>query len=94
MIAHSRAVRADTCISGRANLERGSATYVDCIIEDLSPTGACVVFSADVLVPRYFDLTVGHDGQTHRARMMWQQANKVGVMFLKARANAPEVLPD
>ena len=68
--------------------------YVDCIIEDLSPTGACVVFSADVLVPRYFDLTVGQDGQTYRARTMWQQANKVGVMFLKARANAPEVLPD
>ena len=68
--------------------------YVDCIIEDLSAAGACINFPKSVLVPTYFDLKVGHDGQSYRARMMWQHANKVGVMFLRVRANAPEVLPD
>lgn len=80
-------------MSGRAFLEHGSAKHVHCIIEDLSATGACVNFPEGVLVPTYFDLEVGHNGQSYRARMMWQHANKVGVMFLKGRANAPEVLP-
>lgn len=92
MISSNRAVRATTCISGRAFLEHGSATQVDCIIEDLSAAGACVSFPEGVLVPTYFDLKVGHDGQSYRARMMWQHADQVGVMFLRVRANAPEVI--
>ena len=94
MTAHSRAVRAKTCISGRANFEHSPAMCVDCIIEDLSATGACVAFAVGLSVPKYFILTVAHGVQGYRARVMWQQANKVAVLFLMPRANAPEVLPD
>lgn len=94
MSAHSRAVRAKTHISGRVDLKQIPAMHVDCIIEDLSQTGACVVFAERLSIPKYFVLTFGHSGQSYRARMTWQKANKVGVMFLNARANAPEVLPD
>lgn len=94
MSAHSRAVRSKTYISGRADLKQNPAMQVDCIIEDLSATGACVIFAAGLSIPKYFVLTFWQGGQSYRARMTWQQANKVGAIFLNARANAPEVLSD
>ncbi|GJD96982.1 hypothetical protein OCOJLMKI_4210 [Methylobacterium iners] len=93
MDTSSRATRAHTRMAGRAALEDGSAVLVDCIVEDLSPTGARVVFSADVSIPGYFDLVIGPARRSHRVRTVWRQANMAGVMFLKARANVPGVLP-
>jgi hypothetical protein len=66
---------------------------VACFVQDLSPAGACVVFPKGVVIPRHFDLFIGLSVQSHRARTMWQQAGMAGVMFLEARANAPEVVP-
>ena len=94
MNAHRRAVRANTCMSASASFVRGFAQPMNCIVTDLSATGAGVVFLANVSIPRYLNLTFSRDGQSYRAQTMWQQANKVGVMFLPARVNAPEVLAD
>ena len=80
-------------MAGRAVLERGSSALMDCLVEDLSPMGARVVFSADVTIPKHFDLVLGPDSRSHRVRTVWQQANTAGIMFLEARANVPEVLP-
>ena len=81
-------------MAGCAALERDSSVLIDCLVEDLSLTGARVVFSAGVTIPKHFDLVLGSDGRSHRVRTVWQQANTAGIMFLEARANVPEVLPD
>ncbi|GJD94010.1 hypothetical protein ACFPQ7_24540 [Methylobacterium iners] len=94
MDASSRASRAHTRMAGRAALVDGSAVLIDCIVEDLSPTGARVIFSADTLIPGYFELEIGPVGQSHCVRTVWRQANTAGVIFLKAQVNAPGVLSD
>jgi hypothetical protein len=93
MDEHRKTIRASTRLYGRAVLDGASPAAVACFVQDFSPTGACVVFARAVAIPKYFDLFVGQDSQGHRARTIWRQANTAGVMFLEARANAPEVLP-
>ena len=93
MDEHRKTIRASTCLYGRAVLGEPSPAAVACFVQDISPTGACVVFARPVAIPRYFDLFLGQDSRGHRARTIWRQANTAGVMFLEARANTPEVLP-
>ena len=87
-------LRAQACISGQAALEREASTFVDCVVQNLSPAGACVVFSDQVTAPRFFDLFIGQSGRARRVRTVWRQAGTAGVMFVEARANAPAVLSD
>ncbi|MCJ2036647.1 PilZ domain-containing protein [Methylobacterium sp. J-068] len=83
-----------THLAARAALDRTSPETLPCLVRNLSPIGACVVFCADVTVPEYFDLFLGPDTRPYRAHLIWHDANTVGVSFLEARENAPEVLPD
>ena len=86
-------LRAQARISGHAALEREASTLVDCVVQNLSPAGACVVFSDQVTAPRFFDLFIGQGGRACRVRTIWREAGTAGVMFMGARANAPSVLP-
>ncbi|GEP08138.1 hypothetical protein MOX02_61760 [Methylobacterium oxalidis] len=92
MLEHRTTPRAQTGIPGRATFVRGSSATVSCLISDLSPSGARVVFSAGTRVPAYFDLYIGQSGP-HRAKTVWQQPGMAGVIFSAGRANVPEVLP-
>jgi hypothetical protein len=95
MNEHRLAARAQTRLTGRV-LERSALAEEPCFVQNLSPVGACVVFSEGT-IPRRFDLFIGHDGRAHRALTIWRKANVAGVRFLEARPNearpnAPEVL--
>ena len=64
-----------------------------CPVQNLSPVGACVVFSEGATIPKRFVLFIGQDSQPHRALTIWRKANVAGVRFLEARPNAPGVWP-
>ena len=66
MQEHRIAARARTRLTGRA-LERSALSEEPCLVQNLSPVGACVVFSEGATIPKRFDLFIGQDTRAHRA---------------------------
>ena len=64
---------------------------VDCIVRDISPAGARLIFSDAVSVPEAVDLYIPHKETTLRAHVQWRHRDEVGVVFSKelARSSAP-----
>jgi PilZ domain len=58
---------------------RRSAT--DCLIRDISPTGARLIFSDTVTVPDMVDLYIPQKEQMLRAHVQWRHGDEVGVGF-------------
>jgi hypothetical protein len=75
--------RQRTFLQGRLffNNRRNS---VDCIIRDLSDTGARLQFSAAVAVPEALELYVPHKDQMFRVRAEWRQDEEMGVTFVQS----------
>ena len=68
---------------------------VDCLIRDISDTGARVIFSSTVQIPDVVDLYIPQKEQTLRAVVQWRHGEEVGVAFGDAaRAPATPVSPD
>ena len=59
--------------------ERGST--MDCVVRNFSETGACVEFDSAPRLPEQMNLTIAHKGRSFLARMIWRQANRVGLAF-------------
>jgi hypothetical protein len=63
---------------------------VDCLIRDISDTGARLAFSAAVQIPSVIELYIPQKEQTLRALVQWRFGDEVGVAFGEAaRAPAP-----
>jgi hypothetical protein len=65
---------------------------MDCLIRDLSDSGARIIFSGTVGVPDVVDLYVPQKEQTLRARVQWRRGDEIGLVFPdapSAAANAP-----
>jgi hypothetical protein len=54
---------------------------LDCLIRDISQTGARLIFSDTVTVPDHIDLYIPQKEQTLRAQVHWRHGNEVGVGF-------------
>jgi hypothetical protein len=59
----------------------------DCLIRDISPTGARLIFSETVSVPDIVDLYIPQKEQTQRVHVQWRHGNEVGVAFGNAQAS-------
>ena len=77
-----KAPRLKSLIGARIVFNNGSAS-LDCVIRDLSGTGAKLALSGPVAVPDAFDLIIPQKGVTHRAKVAWRQANEIGVAFVE-----------
>jgi PilZ domain len=60
----------------------------DCLIRDISATGARLIFSETINVPDVVELYVSQKDETLRARVQWRRGGEVGVAFGTA-AHAP-----
>jgi PilZ domain len=75
-------------------------TTIDCIIKNISPTGARVVLSDTLAVPTDFDIYIPQRNCSHRARLVWRDKDSIGIDFLDALqpqaavAAPPPLLPD
>jgi PilZ domain len=58
---------------------RRSAT--DCLIRDISATGARLIFSDTVSIPDKVDLYIPQKEETLRAHVQWRHGDEVGVAF-------------
>jgi hypothetical protein len=67
--------------------EHGST--MDCVVRNISDTGACVEFDTAARLPEEMNLTIARKGRSFLARLIWRQANKVGLAFRIMTSDAP-----
>jgi hypothetical protein len=60
------------------------APMIDCTVQDITSAGACLRFVNTLDVPESFELTF-EQGRTRRpCRVVWRNADKLGVKFESA----------
>ena len=62
---------------------------VDCLIRDISPYGARLIFSDAVTTPDMLDLYIPQKEQTFRSHVIWRHGEEVGVAFAQAAQTGP-----
>lgn len=89
-------VRVRTFLKGRIVFNNGNSTF-DCLVRDLSGTGAKLVLTETATLPEVLDLHILNKGAIHRAQIRWRRADQIGVRFLDgdtqhgARTDAVEI---
>jgi hypothetical protein len=84
-----RAARQKSFLRGRI-LFNNRRTAVDCLIRDISATGARLIFSDAVSIPDLVDIYIPQKEQTLRAHVHWRHGQEVGVAFPAAAAEPTE----
>lgn len=86
IVTESRSqVRVRTFLKGRIVFNNGNSTF-DCLVRDLSGTGAKLVLTQTATLPEVFDLHILHKGAIYRAQIRWRRTDQIGVRFLDADA--------
>ena len=62
---------------------------VDCLVRDISPYGARLIFSDAVTTPDVLDLYIPQKEQTLRVHVIWRLGQEVGVAFAQASQMEP-----
>ncbi len=62
---------------------------VDCLIRDISPYGARLIFSDAVTTPDVLELYIPQKEQTLRVQVIWRHGQEVGVAFAQAATVEP-----
>jgi hypothetical protein len=67
-------------------------TTIDCLVKNISSTGAKIAISESMSVPAEFDLCIPQKNKTYHARMAWRDASAIGVdfIFLETQVQQPE----
>ena len=60
---------------------------IDCTIKNISTSGAKIELSNTASVPADFDLEIPQRGRTYRARIVWRDAEALGVTFIEDNAD-------
>jgi hypothetical protein len=95
MVDRRRAPRKRTHQSGEVILP---SQTVRCEIEDVSATGARLVFAFARVIPLRFKLRFDKDGHEEQVQMIWRKGAVVGVSFvqpiaMRAAENRPATAP-
>jgi PilZ domain len=82
-------VRDKVFFGGVAEINQ-NGSKVDCVVRNFSDSGACVEFDSERPIPDEVNLTIARKGRSYLARMIWRQANLVGLAFRTMITDAPE----
>jgi hypothetical protein len=55
---------------------------VDCLVRDISDTGAKLVFSSAVTIPDVVEIYLSNKEEIRRARVQWRRGDEVGIDFI------------
>jgi hypothetical protein len=69
-------------------------TVVDCLVKNISASGAKVSVSETVSVPAEFDLCIPQKNKTYHARMVWRDTTMMGVEFVTTETPAKQTEPE
>ena len=61
-------------------IEFGSSK-IDCVIRNLSDTGAALEIRSPLWFPDTFTLVTSSDGSSRRCHIVWRRENRIGVAF-------------
>ena len=64
-------------------------SVVDCLIRDISPYGARLIFSDAITTPDVLELYIPQKKQTLRVNVIWRHGQEVGVAFAQAAQMEP-----
>jgi hypothetical protein len=71
--------RLRTLKGGRISFNHGAA--IDCIVRNLTSTGACLEVASPIGIPESFELVLDSDGTSRACRVTWTSAKRIGVTF-------------
>lgn len=80
---HRAAPRRRTLIAAQIRYNGGAVT-VDCVVRNMSETGAKVDVSEGVVLPASFDLLIPQKNVVHRCELRWRRGAEAGIAFLDA----------
>lgn len=78
MIERRKEERSRSLLGGRISFGRGRST-MDCIVRNVAPHGALVVFPHTSLTPTEFMLHIPHRGESRAAKVVWRRHDRAGV---------------
>lgn len=67
-------------LKGRIHFNNG-ASSIDCLVRDMSSTGARLLLSETATLPEKFDLHIPQKDRTYRAQLRWRREDGIGVTF-------------
>jgi PilZ domain len=88
MLDQRQSVRDKVLYGAVAEIKREGST-VDCVVRNISERGACVELASAARLPENVTLRVARNGRAFLARLIWRQANKVGLAFRIMTADQP-----
>ena len=66
-----------------------TGSTMDCVVRNFSDRGACVELESAAKLPDQMRVTIARKGRSYLARMIWRQANRVGLAFRTMVTDAP-----
>lgn len=93
MSEHRRETRQRTFLKGRIIFNNGSSS-MDCLVRDMSMSGARIALSQSAVLPEAFDLYIPQKERTYRSSLRWRRSDGIGITFADhATAGAPKPSP-
>lgn len=80
MDEHRRAARR-RALKGAQIIFNDGASVIDCVVRDVSETGAKLKIPSPLGVPDTFTLSVQVDDIRYKCRVAWRRATEIGVSF-------------
>ena len=68
-------------------------TSIDCLIRDISTTGAKLTFASAITMPDIVELHIPVKEETRRVQIQWRRGDEVGVAFITDEV-AATLVPD
>lgn len=87
MLERRNAPRGRTFIGGKVDFNN-SFCVVDCLVRNMSETGARLTFADTAVIPDQFDLRLPQKNQIRRARLIWRHHDQVGINFVEQTPRA------
>ncbi|KQT77994.1 hypothetical protein ASG59_10610 [Methylobacterium sp. Leaf466] len=81
MSEHRRELRQRTFLKGRIIFNNGSSS-MDCLVRDLSASGARLAISQTAILPESFDLYIPVKEKTYRSSLRWRRSDGIGITFM------------
>ncbi len=60
----------------------GHGAAIECVVRNLSATGASLEILSPIGIPETFDLVFTSDQSTRPCRVVWRKEKRIGVVFL------------
>lgn len=93
MVESRRAERVRSFLRARIVFNNQNST-IDCTVKNISQTGAKIEIANSLSVPAEFDLDVPQRGKVYRAKIVWRDADSMGVTFAADEQKAAWEVPD